>query len=128
MHIAPKKKLGIWMDHAHAHLTEYAANPVTLSVIESAFTHEDKNHALKKSENLMHNQEQHLQADYYKQLGEVILAYDNVLLFGPTDAKAELLTILRADHRFEKITIEVLPTDKMTEHEQHVFVQKHFTH
>jgi hypothetical protein len=49
-----------------------------------------------------------------------------VLLFGPTDAKTELLHILRADHHFDNIEIEVMPADKMTETQQQAFVKDYF--
>lgn len=121
------KKLGIWMDHAHAFPTEYSGNPVKIPRIESQFTHDDKTNALSKSEHLMHNQEKHEQSTYYKKVGEVMRNYDEVLLFGPTDAKTELLNILRADHRFEKINIDVQQTDKMNDHEQQTFIKKYFS-
>jgi hypothetical protein len=126
MDTAPR--LGIWMDHAHAYLTEYQTHlVVVLPSIVSEFKYEDKKNALSKSESLMHNQEQHEQAEYYKKLSEVIRNYGHILLFGPTDAKTELFNVLRADHLFDTITIDVETTDKMTDHEQQVFVNKHFS-
>ncbi|MEO5570149.1 MAG: hypothetical protein ABIT08_13880 [Bacteroidia bacterium] len=55
---------------------------------------------------MMHNKEQHQQAEFYKQLDEKIKNYDEVILFGPKDAKAESLNLLKADYRFAKIKIE----------------------
>src|ERR1700676_2721824 len=104
------KNLGIWMDHSSAHLTEFTSDPVESKIIESKFTHQQKVNSLDKSENLMHNKEQHQQAEYYKKLGEVIRDYEEVILFGPTDAKVELFNILKADHRFAKIKIEIKQT------------------
>ena len=120
------KTLGIWMDHANAHLTEYTNEAGETKTITSQFTHEAKEFSQSKSENLMHNKEQHQQSEYYKKLGEEIRNYEEVILFGPTSAKAELLNILRADHRFEKIKIEIKQTDKMTEKQQHAFVKEYF--
>ena len=121
------KYLGIWMDHSVAHLMEYTHDPIETKTIASKFTHQSKENALGKSENLMHNKEQHQQAEYYKNLGEVIKNYDEVILFGPTAAKVELLNLLRADHNFSKIKIEIKQADKMTENQQHAFVIEHFT-
>ncbi|HXB44179.1 MAG TPA: hypothetical protein VNV85_08995 [Puia sp.] len=121
------KNLGIWMDHARANLMEYTVDPILTKVIESKFTHEQKEHSLNKSENLMHNKEQHELSDYYKKLGEVIRNYTDVILFGPTGAKFELLNVLRADHNFEKIKIETKQADKMSENQQHAFVRKYFS-
>jgi hypothetical protein len=121
------KNLGIWMDHASAHVMEFTTEPIETRIIHSKFTHQEKEHTLGKGENLMHNKEQHEQSDYYKRLGDVIRDFEAVILFGPTGAKAELLNLLRADHRFEKIKIEVKQTDKMTEPQEHAFVREYFS-
>lgn len=121
------KKLGIWMDHANAHVMEFTSSPIETKTINSKFTHEAKESSLNKSENLMHNKEQHQQAEYYKQLGETIKNYGEVILFGPTDAKVELFNILKKDHLFSNVKIEIKQTDKMTENQQHAFVKDHFS-
>jgi hypothetical protein len=121
------KNLGIWMDHSSANLMEFTTDPIETKTISSKFTHEAKVDSLGKSENLMHNKQQHQQSEYYKILGETIRNYDEIILFGPTDAKLELLNLLRADHRFEKTKIEVLNADKMTEGQQHAFVRDYFS-
>jgi hypothetical protein len=121
------KNLGIWMDHSSAHLMEFTTDPIETKTIDSKFTHATKEQSIGKSEHLMHNKEQHQQSDYYKKLGETIKNYDEVILFGPTNAKVELFNILRADHLFEKIKIEVKQADKMTENQQHAFVKEHFS-
>jgi hypothetical protein len=121
------KELGIWMDHQTAHLMEFTTGPIEKTTIDSKFTHEEKELALGKSESLMHNKEQHEQADYYKALGAIIRNYNNVVLFGPTDAKVELLNILREDHRFADIVIEIKQADKMTTNQQTAFVKNYFS-
>ena len=122
-----QKKLGIWMDHSNAHIMEFIKTAVETGTVESEFTHEIKEHALGKSEHVMHNKEQQQQSEYYKKLGEKIKDYDEVILFGPTDAKVELLNTLKEDHHFDKIKIEVQSTDKMTEAQQHAFVKQYFS-
>jgi hypothetical protein len=121
------KDLGIWMDHQTAHLMEFTTDPIETKTIDSKFTHEEKELALGKSESLMHNKEQHEQAAYYKELGELIQGYDAVILFGPTDAKVELFNLLHQDHRFAAITIHIEQTDKMTTNQQHAFVRNYFS-
>jgi hypothetical protein len=121
------KKLGIWMDHSSAHLMEFTNNPIKTKTIASKFTHQEKEHSLGKSENLMHNKEQHQQSEYYNKLGETIRNYEEVILFGPTDAKVELFNVLKADRRFAKTKIEIKQMDKMTENQQHAFVKEHFS-
>ncbi len=120
------KKIGIRMDHSNADLIEFNTATLQTKTIDSKFTHEVKESTLSKSEQLMHNKEQHQQSEYYKKLGEVIKNYDEVILFGPTEAKTELLNVLKADHLFSKIHIEVKNTDKMTENQQHAFVKEYF--
>jgi hypothetical protein len=122
-----EKNLGIWMDHQNAHIMEFTTDPIATTTVESKFTHQEKEQTLGRSENLMHNKEQHEEGDYYKELGEIIRNYNNVVLFGPTDAKIELLNVLRKNHRFADIVIEVKSADKMTENQQHAFVKEYFS-
>ena len=119
--------IGIWMDHTSANLMEFTTDPIETKKIESPFNHQEKEDGLVKSESLMHNKEQHEQKAFYKHLEKIISGYTEVILFGPTDAKAELYNLLRADHRYANIKIEVVETDKMTENQQHAFVRKHFS-
>lgn len=121
------QRVGIWMDHATAHLMEFTVDPIETTTIESTFTHQEKEDSLGKSEQLMHNKEQHEEAGYYKKLGEIIRNYREVLLFGPTNAKVELFNTLRADHRFANIKINIQQADKMTENQQHAFVKDFFS-
>jgi len=121
------KKLGIWMDHSNANLMEFTSETIKTKTLSSDFTHQDKENSLERSESHMHNKEQHQHAEYYKKLSEVIRGYKQVILFGPTDAKTELYNLLKANHLFEDIKIEVLQADKMTDNQQHAFVRKHFS-
>jgi hypothetical protein len=118
--------LGIWMDHMNAHLIEWTTPGMETKTISSKFTHEAKEHSLGQSEKLMHNKEQHEQKDYYKHLTEAIKGYDQVLLFGPSDAKSELFNLLTADHQFSNVKFKVKPADKMTDKQQHAFVREYF--
>ena len=120
------KKLGIWMDHAHAHLIEFTTDPIVTTIITSKFTHAEKLESMNKGEKIMHIKEQHEQAYYYKRIGEVIKHFEEVLLFGPTDAKVELFNTLKDDKHFDKIKIDMQQTDKMTEHQEHAFVRNYF--
>lgn len=121
-----KKKIGIWMDHASAHVMEYSSNPSETRTIASKFTHQAKEHIMGKGEFLMHNKEQHQQSEYYHKIAEIISHYDDVILFGPTDAKTELYNVLKEDHLFSEIKFEIKQSGKMTENQQHAFVREHF--
>lgn len=115
------------MDHSSAHLMEFTNDRIESNVIESKFTRREKEQSLAKGEKLMHNKEQHQQSEYYSQLGDVIQNFDEVVLFGPTDAKVELLNVLKADARFEKTRIKIKQTDKMTENQKFAFIKEHFS-
>jgi hypothetical protein len=121
-----EKKLGIWMDHAKAYLTEFSDHPTETKIIGSNFTHKDKENSLVRGEDFMHSKEQHRHSEYYNKLGDIIKNYDEVIIFGPTDAKAELFNILKSDPLFAKIKIEMKQTDKMTELQQQTFVKEYF--
>lgn len=120
------KKLGIWMDHSTAHLMEFVNGDIEDNVIDSKSTHEEKGESFAKSEYLMHNKEQQQQGAFYQKLGDSIKNYEDVLLFGPTDAKTELINTLKDDQHFAKIKIEIQQADKMTENQEHAFVKNYF--
>lgn len=119
-----QKNLGIWMDHSTANFIDL--NGKKSHSITSQFTFATKEEALNKSESLMHNKRQQMHETYYKKIGDEILKYDNVLLFGPTNAKVELHNYLSDDLHFKDIKIEVESSDKLTDNEKNAFVKKHF--
>jgi predicted ATP-dependent Lon-type protease len=120
------KQLGIWMDHSIAHLMDLTNGAIVQSIIVSEFTHDDKKFGLMKDEKHMHIKKEHMQSGYYKKLSEAIINYQEVVLFGPTEAKNELLNLLKTNHLFKNIKIEVKDTDKMTENQMHAFVREYF--
>ena len=124
--MASEKKLGIWMYHANAHLMQYA-DPIVTKIISSDSTHEEKEFTLQKGESFMQRKNQQQEAAYYKAIGESIKGYDEVLVFGPTDARTELLNILQEDLHFSKIKIETKASDKLTENQEHAFVRDYFS-
>jgi len=121
-----KNCVGVWLDHSVAHLLELQGESVITKNIESEFTAQQRSHFLGKNENLMHHVEQQQHAKYYKEIAAALKDYKEILLFGPTHAKNELMNLLKADHHFEKVKLDVKDADKMTENQQHAFVIKHF--
>ncbi len=120
------KKLGIWMDHSTAHIIDLSNTPITTTYIKS-----DSNlletieySALEESHN--HNREQRDLTAFFKKISEIILHFDKVLLFGPTNAKNELSNLLKTNHLYENINIEMKSTERMTENEEHTFVENYF--
>ena len=120
------KKLGIWMDHSNAYLIEFSSEAKETKTITSDFTFQDREETLQRSESEMHNKEQHKQTTFYKNLAAVIKDYNEVLLFGPTDAKVELFHFLKENYKYDTIKIEVKNADKMSDVEQHHFVRDYF--
>jgi ADP-heptose:LPS heptosyltransferase len=119
------RKLGIWMDHSNAYLMELA-NDIIVQRVASELANNETEINFYKGEKLIHKKEQHLQLSYYKKIGEIIKKYQDVILFGPTDAKNELLNKIKTDHLFEDIKIEVKNSDKMTEDQMKTFVRDYF--
>ena len=118
--------MGIYMDHSVAHLMELTNDTIVTSIVESQSTLMHEANYLHKDEGLLHNIEHYQRSDYFKRLSSVIKDFDEVILFGPTDAKSELHNLLKDDHHFDKIRIEVKPADKMTENQQQAYVRKYF--
>ena len=112
------KRLGIWMDHTTAHLMEFTNEHFEVKTIESKFN--------SKKSLIPDCRQLQKQFVYYKKIGEVIKDYYQVILFGPTDAKMELLNILSEDDRFTKIQVEIKETDRMTRNQLHLFVNEYF--
>lgn len=119
------KNLGVWMDHATAELIDLDAESKN-NLIESDFTYDTMEKVLQKGESQMHNEEQQMDEAYYKKIGDEVLKYDHVLLFGPTNAKTELHNYLNKDLHFKDIQIDVEPADKMTDNQKDAFVRNHF--
>jgi hypothetical protein len=119
------KQLGIWMDHSNAHLMELT-NGIIVHRVVSELTNNETEFNFYKGEKLIHKKEQHLQLNYYKKIGDFIKKYQDVVLFGPTDAKNELLNLIKTDHLFEGIKIEVKNSDKMTVDQMQTFVIDYF--
>ena len=120
------KKIGIWMDHSIAHLMEVSNDLVVTNTVKSPPAFPEQIQNLRMDESLMHNKEQNQDRDFFKNLCDVIKDYDEVLLFGPTDAKTELFNILKENRQYEKIKIEVKPADNMTENQEEAFVKEYF--
>ena len=120
------KQLGIWMDHSNAFLMELKNDTILTNCVVSELSDHESEFNFYKGEKLIHKKQQHLQLSYYKKLGDIIKKYQDVVLFGPTDAKNELINLLKTDHLFEDIKIEVINSDKMTEDQMQTFVREYF--
>ncbi|WP_209550191.1 hypothetical protein [Flavobacterium sp. CG_23.5] len=116
-----KKKLTIWMDHSIAYIMVCKPNHFEIETIESKFRNKEKKQVL---DNLQQQQQLSL---YYKNISDIIKNYNQVILFGPTNAKIELFDILSEDNRFVKIKIEIKNNDKIIENHRHNFIKEYFS-
>ena len=66
-----QKKLGIWMDHANAHLMEFTAAGAEEKVSDAALTQQAKEQTVGSSENVIHNKEQ--------QQGETLMFFVKII-------------------------------------------------
>lgn len=121
------KRLGIWMDHTVARLMEYSTDNFKIKIIESNVTGLDVQDGLQHSESLLNNKKNQAISAYYKKLIDIIKNYEEIVLFGPTNAKEELFNLIREDHRNDNLKIQTKPANKMSYEEQHEFIQKYFT-
>lgn len=121
------KQLGIWMDHSNAYLMELTNDIIVTNRVVSELSNHNTEYNFYKGEKLIHKKEQHLQLNYYKKIGDIIKKYQSVILFGPTNAKSELLNLVKTDHLFDDIRIDVKNSGKMTEDQMQTFVREYFT-
>lgn len=121
-----QKQLGIWMDHSVANLIELSNDKIVKRTMEliPAFPGPVEN--LRLNESLMNKKKQYHFSEFYQKISNVIKDYDEVLLYGPTNAKTELFNQLKEDLHFDRIKIDVQPADIMTVNQQEVFVKKYF--
>jgi len=122
------KQLGIWMDHSIAHLMKLENNIIVSETIEAeSIIPEDEDIEINwKDERSIQNKEQYNLSHFFKKLINVIKDYDEVLLFGPTDAKIELFNLIDNIHHMDMIKIAIKTTDKMPEDQQQTFVREYF--
>ena len=120
------KQLGIWMDHSRAFLLALVNDTFVTSSVVSDLSDPEQEFNFYKGEKLINKKDRHLQLSYYKKVGQIIKKYQEVVLFGPTDAKNELLNLLKTDHLFDDIKIEAVNSDKMTESQMQTFVREYF--
>lgn len=121
-----KLQLGIWMDHSVAHFFESTDEPMSSATLEAKAGEQDEP-LNTLDESMIQNKEQNQLSAFFRKIGDVIKDYDEVLLFGPTDAKTELNNVLKNDRHFEKIKIEVKSADKLSENQMQAFVKEYFT-
>ena len=121
------KKAGIWMDHTSANVMEIIDNFIITTNIKSAVGTDRYSLIVGKDDTHQQMKSQQQLVDYYNELAEIILKFDEIVLFGPTDAKTELLNILKDDKKFDDKMIFLQTTDKLTNNQKNAFVSEFFS-
>lgn len=121
------KKLGIWMDYSTANLIEYNLDSYEIKSIDSGVSFEEINEVLNNNKCLINNKENQQLSKYFKRIAEQLKEYNELVLFGSTDAKVELNSILKEEELFQKIKIEIKNTAKMTDNQKKSFVKSYFS-
>ena len=121
-----QKKLAVYLDHFSANIIEYGTTAQVIQNIKSEFNHSEKLEILQKGESHLHNKEQQLQLQFYKEISDQSVGFSTVMLFGPTTAKSELKTILLNDNRYADVEVSLKITDKLDLKEQLAFVNNFF--
>ena len=121
-----QKKIAVYLDHFSANIIEYGKTAQVVQNIKSEFNHIEKLKILQKGESHLHEKEQQLQLQFYKEISDHSIGFSTVMLFGPTTAKSELKTILSHDNRFSDVEVSLKITDKLDTKEQLEFVNNFF--
>lgn len=136
------KKIGLWMDQSHALFLGYADEPdVFLEDIPSGIVSRPRidgegnnttrlgpspgpaSNNEKKKNNIHSNQ---LNA-YFHELGKKLLNKEELLLMGPGVTKTHFFHHLRQNKHFDKLKIEVVDADKMSEKQLLAKVKQKFS-
>jgi hypothetical protein len=121
------KQLGIYIDYKNAFLMELINKLIVSRNIEFEYpTDSDSTHEESVKQEFNKEKQQHLPSAYYLDLCDVIRNYDQVVLFGPNDAKNELFNLLEFDHNFDTIKIHNENTTDLTEIQMHNFVKNYY--
>jgi ADP-heptose:LPS heptosyltransferase len=121
------KQLGIYIDYTNAFLMELINKMIVSRIIEFENNIEIEKYQdnFIKPEIDKENQH-HLRSAYYLELCDIIRNYNQVVLFGPNDAKNELFNLLKFDHNFDSIKINNGNSDNLTEIQMHDYVKMYY--
>lgn len=124
----PTKKVAVYMDdNRSAHVIAYEDTAKEVKAISvSVMDGYKRGKWLKKGDADLPDKEQLELLNYYKEIGDAVAAYQYVMLFGPTNAKTELQTILSHDKRFADTEIAIKITEKLDHNQQLDFINDCF--
>ena len=121
------KQLGIYIDYTNAFLMELINKMIVSRDIEFENNKEIEIYQNQSIKTVIDKEKlHHLRSAYYLELCDIIKNYNEVVLFGPNNAKNELFNLLEFDHNFDSIKIHNENTDKLTEIQMHEYVKMYF--
>ena len=121
-------KIGVYIDYSHAHILELSIESHRSKTIESNFSSNDVKEALSKGENHLHNKENKFHAIFFRNIMDYIIHYNEILIFGPTHAKAALFNLIKKDYLFSNKIIDVIGCDQLDSKEQYLFISNFYKH
>jgi stalled ribosome rescue protein Dom34 len=106
-----KQYAGVWMDHHQAMFITEAEGAFTIQQdkIVAGEYHGDK------GEHAANNAEKTDNRKYFKTIGNHLLKYDEIFIFGPGKSQEELLNFLHEDNHFKSKKITLGSAEKMTD-------------
>ncbi len=135
------KKIGVFMDHSKAELIRYENGAAGfLETVLSEYGGRDRYEGMGSDEtrftsnpyHISNNEfkknrieENDLQA-YYKSLAEKLEGFDEILLFGPGEAKKQFKNMIEQLHSFQSKVIHIETSDKLTSNQLLEFVREYF--
>jgi hypothetical protein len=131
-----KKQIGIWLDLREASIIELKAEEV--SVIKMPSNIEDfnpKGGARPKnpwgstdnmSEKKFFARKQKQKKDYYQRIIEAVQGANEIFIFGPAEAKDELLKVIKESKNFNAHLKGIERSDSMTENQKIASVKSFF--
>lgn len=132
------KRTGVWLDHSKAKLIILHEGAVQITTVHSPYVRHLRIRGQKSDtsvyqnlfgsnrENTKHHIKQNELHSFYKDLESRLEDCDEILLFGPTEAKNELHNCLVKNKKFTGKTMAVKNAAYMTEHQMVAFVRKFF--
>ena len=134
-----KKVIGVWLDHSKAKLIKLQDCAAEITTVLSPYKRhiripgESSNKTrfgmkyYSNQEYNSHHKKQHDLNSYYKEMEIRLSKFDEILLFGPTEAKKELYNHMSENKVFSSKAISLENADKMTEKEMAAYVKSYFS-
>jgi hypothetical protein len=118
-------KLGIWMNHSEARLIPYLIEDKSVSTIRCQNACANRR-VFKNNSDCAVKTIRRQQQEFYVEIMSTIRGYDEVLLFGPTNAKLELFDLISDYPPADNFKVSVQSAARMTDNELHSYVKNHF--